>query len=414
MDKRYKIGIFIDTYFPMVDGVTVGVNSIVKILNKSADVTVFTAAPKDGVYDDSALEYRVVRCKSAKIPFVKIDYAMPVPKLDKRFKKELEASELDLVHIRSPFGVGKAGIRYAKRHGIPAVMTLHSQYRQDFYKNTRSRLLTAFLMSGVRRVFKKCGECWSVNEASKEILYDYGAKAEPVVMENGTDMLPVADAQGAKDRINALCGIDSSKKVLLYTGRIIALKNIFFIADALKVLKERGQDFKMIFIGEGADKEALKKKLDGDGLSENVYFAGLVYDRSLIADYNARADLFLFPSFYDTDGVVKKEAACQRTPIVCVEGSLVAKTVVKDRNAYIAPNDPAAYADEIMKALADTGKYETVAENAYREVYVTWAQTAQKTLERYKNLIENPRRKFGIAGADKKVWKRKQTKPQPR
>jgi glycosyltransferase involved in cell wall biosynthesis len=396
MDKKIKIGIFIDTFYPMVDGVIVGINSIAKLLNQSVDVTVFTAAPRTGDYDDSGLGYKVVRCHSTKIPLVSIDYDLPTPKNDKVFLKALEESELDLVHIRSPFGVGKAGLRYARKHKIPSVITLHSQYKKDFNVHSASvfgglfkKLITALLMRDIMRVFNGCDECWSVNEASKQVLYEYGINKEPVAMENGTNMLPVADRERAVADINKYCGIDPMQKVLLYVGRIVAVKNVFFIAEVLKALKERGQDFKMIFVGEGVDKEGLKSKLIADGLGDNVYFTGLVRDRDLLADFYVRADLVLFPSFYDTDGVVKKEAAGQKTPIICTEGSIVADTVVKNQNAYTAPDDPEAYAEEIIKVFNNPEKHEIISENARKEIYVTWEQTAQRTIERYGKLIES-------------------------
>jgi glycosyltransferase involved in cell wall biosynthesis len=239
------------------------------------------------------------------------------------------------------------------------------------------------------RVFNACDESWTVNDACAEVLRGYGIKKEPMTMENGTDMKPVPDSVAAKAAINALCGIDETRKVLLFTGRLVALKNIFFIADALKELKARGQEFTMIFVGDGADKNALQAKFEEEGLSGSVYFAGKVYDRQKLAEFYARADLFVFPSFYDTDGVVKREAASQYTPTIFSDGSIVAKSVTKDHNAFVASHDAAAYAEEIIRAFNDGKTYNNIAENAHKELYIPWEATAKKTFERYKFLIES-------------------------
>jgi len=249
-------------------------------------------------------------------------------------------------------------------------------------------MLTPVALKYIMRVFNACGECWAVNEACKEIICGYGLKKEPLTMENGTDMKPVPNPAAAKANINALCGIDGTRKVLLFTGRVVALKNIFFIADVLKELKNRGQEFFMIFVGDGADKDALYAKFEAEGLSDSVYFAGKVYDRLKLAEFYARADLFVFPSFYDTDGVVKREAASQDTPTICSAGSIVAKTVAKGHNAYVAAHGVNAYADEIIGALTDGETYQRIAENAHKEIYIPWEATAQKTFDRYKYLIE--------------------------
>jgi len=387
--KKYKIGIFVDSYYPIIDGVIVGVNSIAKILDKYVDLTIFTAAPHSRPYDDSVHVYKVVRCKSRKVPLIKkLDYDWPRPKKDKDFKKILNESELDLVHIRSPFGVGKMGLKYAKKHKIPTVITLHSQYKQDFYKASRSKLITAILMRNIMKVFNACDECWSVSESSRAVFIDYGIKKDPITMENGTDMLPVEDVEKARNEINDTYGIEVSEKVLLYVGRLVKVKNIFFIADVLKELKDMGYKFKMIFVGDGADRIKLQEKLEKLGVQNSCIFAGLIKDRSQLAKFYVRADLFLFPSFYDTDGVVKKEAACQRTPIICTEGSIVAKSVVNDHNAYTAPDNAKDYADKIVSIFADEEKHISVCGNAHSELYITWEKTAQKTLDRYKELIE--------------------------
>ena len=75
-------------------------------LVKYANVIVF--APKyRKKYDDSKLPYQVIRCNSFEPAF--FDYLLPVPKLDMKFYKKLNSCNLDIVHIHSPFTLGKVG-----------------------------------------------------------------------------------------------------------------------------------------------------------------------------------------------------------------------------------------------------------------------------------------------------------------
>ena len=127
--KKLTIGIFNDSFFPMTDGVIMVIDNYARRLSKYANVVVFVPEYKEA-YDDSRFNYKVVRCKSIKTPLYV--YAVPTPGLDKGFKEELEKANLDIVHIHSPFTVGKMGIEYAKKHDIPIVATMHSQFRQDF------------------------------------------------------------------------------------------------------------------------------------------------------------------------------------------------------------------------------------------------------------------------------------------
>ena len=110
MKNKITIGLFIDTFFPMVDGVCMVVDNYAKRLTKYANVIVFCPECAGEKYDDSKLPYKVVRCKSLKLHI--IDYSLPIPKLDRKFKKEFSKYKLDIVHIHSPFMLGKLGIKY--------------------------------------------------------------------------------------------------------------------------------------------------------------------------------------------------------------------------------------------------------------------------------------------------------------
>lgn len=385
---KLRVGIFVDSFYPLIDGVTIGVNSIATILKDYVDLTIFTIAPHNNKFDDSTRPYKVIRCKSRKIPFLKIDYDWPRPSIDRGFLKKLQESNLDLVHVHSPFAVGRLGLKYAKKYKIPSVITLHSQYKQDFLYHTKSKFLAEIITRIIMRTFNNSTECWSLNDATTALLKEYGCKKTPFIMENGTAMVPVADKTQAIERVNNLHNINPNEKVLLFVGRMVELKNIFFIADVLKILKEKNFNYKMIFVGDGPDLANLKKKIELYGLNNFVIFCGRVSDRDLLAGYYTRSDLFLFPSFYDTDGVVKKEAACQGTPIICADKSIVSQTVVKDRNAFVAPLDPMLFANEIIEGLSNTEKYNSICLNAEKELYRTWEDTVRETYERYIYLLQ--------------------------
>ena len=134
--KKITIGIFIDTFFPMTDGVIMVVDNYARRLVKYARVIVFAPSIKGIKYDDSIFPYEVVRCRSLKVPF--LDYSLPIPKMDLSFYQKLKKYQLDIVHIHSPFTIGEAGVAYAKKHHIPVVGTMHSQYKQDFLRAVKN------------------------------------------------------------------------------------------------------------------------------------------------------------------------------------------------------------------------------------------------------------------------------------
>ena len=388
MKERLKIGLFIDTFFPMVDGVVMVVDNYAKRLSKFCDVTVFTIKPHGDC--DRKFDYKVVQCKSSKL--FNVDYEVPMPRFDSNFKKALKNSNLDIVHIHSPFGVGAMGVRYAKKHNIPVVATLHSQYKQDFYRSTKSKILTNIMIDNIINVFNKCDKCYAVNDRIAEIFYGYGANHMPLVQRNGTDMLPVENKEEAIKMVNEKYQIDDDTTVFLFVGRINALKNIFFILNALENLKHK--DFKMIYVGDGQDFDELKKRVSKSTIADKVILTGKIMDRQLLEAIYLRAKLFLFPSNYDASSLVQIEAASQGTPTVFIQGSATSATVTDNVNGFIARPTEEKFAEKIDEILDDEQLYKKVQEGAVRDLYVTWDDCVKEMYGKYLQAIEDKKLKL--------------------
>ena len=384
-DKKLKLGFFIDTFFPMVDGVVMVVDNYVRRLSKKYDVTVFTTKPRKKGFDDNTLPYKVVRCK--RIPIPTLDYDLPLPKLSGKFKKIIKNGEFDLIHIHSPFGVGKMGLQYAKKHNIPVVATLHSQFYKDFLKETHIKWLSKSMLKKVIKVFNKCDECWAVNANVAEIYYkEYGLKVYPKVHNNGTDFMPVNDFD-----LNALkqkYGILQDEKICLFVGRLTYLKNIHFIAESLKICKEKGLKFKMLFVGSGPDENKIKTLVNDLGLNNEVLFLGRITDREELSKIYAMSDLFLFPSLYDCSSLVQIEASSQKTPTLFLAESATACSVTDNVNGYLSENSTTAYATKIMEIFENNEALKQVSQNAFDDLYVSWDNAVIKAEKDYLNLIE--------------------------
>ena len=389
MDK-ITIGIFNDSFFPMMDGVCMVVDNYAKRLSKFANVIVFVPEYKGKYFDDSKLNYKVVRCKSKKVFF--LDYSLPTPNFDKKFKKELNSYKLDIIHIHSPFTLGKIGLKYAKKHNIPVIATMHSQFKQDFKRAVKLNSLATLLNKSLIKVFDKCDECWAVNSEVARIFYeDYKCKKMPRVMNNATGMEPIKNKKEAYELINQKYDIDNNFKVFLFVGRINNLKNVFFIVDSLKVLKEKNPSFKfkMLFVGSGQDEDELNKLIKKHNLTKEVIMCGKITDRELLSKYYTRADLFLFPSLYDASSIVQIEAASQGTPTLFLEGAATSATITNNINGFISENSKEKYADKIIEIMSNYNLYKKVCENAYKDLYISWDDKVEEVYNLYINLIKD-------------------------
>ncbi|MBQ9194728.1 MAG: glycosyltransferase [Bacteroidales bacterium] len=378
-----KVGLFIDTWYPMVDGVIKVVDNYARRLMKYCDVVVF--CPDSGT-SDKALPYPVEQCFS--FPFFNTDYAVPVSALDPVFDTKLFGSGIDLVHIHSPFTVGMAGLAFAKLHQLPVVATLHSQYRQDFEQNLHLRLSTSIAMDGIMKVFNACDECWAVNSGIKDLYEkEYGLTAPCKVRLNATDHVPVPDPVAAAREVNEKYGIPADATVFLFVGRINFIKNIDFTVSALAWAKELGlRNFRMLFAGRGQDEEKLAALVQELGLTQEVVMCGLT-DKPMLEKLYSRASLFLFPSLYDANSLVQIEAACQGTPTVFLEGARTAATVKPGINGYLSEASEDAYARTILDILADKEGYERVSAAARKELYLNWDDVVRDVYADYLRLL---------------------------
>ena len=377
-----KVGLFIDTWYPMVDGVIKVVDNYARRLTNYCDVVVF--CPDTGQVE-KALPYQVEQCSS--LPFLTNDYSVPLSALDPVFDARLIRSGIDLVHIHSPFTIGMAGLAYAKMNGLPVVATLHSQYRQDFEQNLHFKLSTSIAMDGIMRVFNACDECWAVNGGIKELYQrDYGLTAPCKVRLNATDHVPVPDPDAAAREVNARYGIPADATVFLFVGRINFIKNIDFTVRALARAKELGlSNFRMLFAGKGQDEEKLAALVQELGLTQEVVMCGLT-DKPMLEKLYSRASLFLFPSLYDANSLVQIEAACQGTPTVFLEGARTAATVTPGVNGYVSPATEEAYAHTLLDILADKDGYARVCAAAHRDLYLSWDDVVREVHADYLRL----------------------------
>jgi len=368
-----KVGLFIDTWYPMVDGVIKVVDNYARRLVKYCDVVVF--CPETRGFDkveDQLLPYQVVRCTS--LPLINYDYDIPAPALDPLFELQLIKSGIDIVHIHSPFAVGLAGVLYAKLHKLPVVATLHSQYKQDLEKPLKFKPALKVALDSLMRVFNACDECWAVNAGIKDLYEnEYGLTAPCKVRLNATDHRPVVDPAEAARTVNETYGIPADATVFLFVGRINFIKNIDFTIRALARAKELGlKNFRMLFVGKGQDEDKLAELVYDQGLSEEVVMCGLVSGREMLEKLYSRAKLFLFPSLYDANSLVQIEAACQGTPTVFLKGARTAATVTPGVNGYVSERDEDAYARMILDILADDEGYARISAAAQRELYLNW------------------------------------------
>ena len=394
MNKKITIWLFNDSFYPMIDGVVSVVHNYWIELSKYANVIVFAPLYIWKDYDDTKFPYKVVRCASLQIPF--FEYALPIPQLDISFRNKLEKYKLDIVHVHSPFTIWRIWLQYAQNYNIPCIATMHSQFKQDLQKEIKSEFLSNFINENlIVNFFELCDECRAVNSEVARIFHeDYNYKKKPRVMNNATEMQPVPDIKFARNFINKKYNIWDWEKVFLFVWRINTLKNILFIADSIKILKEKRPwlKFKMLYVWNWEDEWKLKRYVKKLGLNDNIILCWRCSDRQELAYYYARADLFLFPSLYDASSIVQIEAASQGTPWIFLKWAATAATITDNVNWFLSWNNPEEYANKIIEIIEDKELYNKVSQNAKKDLYVNRESNIKEVYDLYMKEILNKKK----------------------
>ncbi|MGB0175371.1 MAG: glycosyltransferase, partial [Acholeplasmataceae bacterium] len=165
-------------------------------------------------------------------------------------------------------------------------------------------------------------------------------------------------------------------------------KNISFIIDTLEKLKDFMPKFHMYFVGKGPDEDYFKSLIKSKKLTSFCTFTGPIYDRGKLSAMYEIADLFVFPSLYDTNSLVQLEAASQKTPTIFIKGSATAHHITHDINGYLVDANPTLFAEKIYHISSNIDLNKTIGEKAFETIYHPWEDSVNKVLEYYKKALE--------------------------
>lgn len=373
----------LDCYYPKFDGPTNVITNYGKSLKKVKNAEVDVYVPRFPKYKDDQ-PFKVVRVKSVRSAD---GYYQGMPGIDGKLKKTLKENKYDVIHIHSPFTMGRFFARYGKKHGIPTVFTFHTKFKEDFVRILHAKPLVGFMMRYIMTTINACDHVLTVSDGAAEVLRSYGYKKEITVIRNGTDLVYPANAAELAAQVEEKHALAGQKNVFLSVGRIVENKRLDLVLDALKIVKERGVDFCFLVVGDGSYKEKLENKAKDLALADRVIFTGKVMDRALLSGYYLRSDLFMFPSTFDTASLAPIEAAALKLPSLMTRGCSTAEIVTENRNGFLAGDTAESWADEICRIVTDENLLTQVKENCYREVYRTWDDVCGEIYDFYEKAI---------------------------
>lgn len=378
------VGLFNDSFPPVMDGVANAVKNYAYYINKKYGKA-YVITPSFPGYVDKE-DFEVIRYFSIPV-ILRPPYRFGVPFLDRKALNKILEIPFDIIHVHSPFSSGILGLYVARKKSIPIIASFHTKYYDDFKEATKSYFLAKIAVKIIVEFYNRVDEVWTVNNATANTLREYGFKRDIKIMPNGTDFMIIKDKEAYRKKINELYHISDEEIVFLFVGQMIKQKNVEMLLKALSILKSRDISFRAILIGSGKDETYFKELVLSLNLEDKVIFTGKILDRELLKAYYSRADLFLFPSLYDTSAIVIKEASAFSCPSLVIENSNVAEGIIDRYNGFLSENDPLSYAKKLQEILSDRELLRKVGEKAQETLYLSWEDVVDRVVDEYKSLI---------------------------
>ena len=382
--SRPSVGLFVDSFTPITDGVTLTVRSYAGWLGRMLGPTCVVTPAVPGHRDEEPFD--VVRFRSLPT-VVRPPYRLGLAGLDTGLRARLAARDFAIVHAHSPFSAGRLALRVARDRKVPIVATFHSKFRDDLCRVIPVR---CFVNDEVKRIvdfLHQVDQVWMPQASVVETLRDYGYKGPCQVVENGTDFLPPENVEPYRSWGGRQLRVLPDAKVGLFVGQLIREKNLEFLLSSLPAVLARVPGFHMVLAGEGYARRRLEKLCRRLGISHRVIFHGVVRDRQLLKAIYARADLFLLPSFYDNAPLVIREAAALSTPSVLLRGSTAAEVIKDDDNGFLADPSEQSFAARVAELLLDDEARLRAGRGAQRTLCRTWESVAAEVRARYLALL---------------------------
>ena len=382
---KYNVCLLNDSFPPLIDGVANAViNYANTIQSELGNATVVT--PSFPGYEDE-FEFPVVRYTSAdtlKVFGYRTGYPFGATMLE-----NLKESNFDIIHSHCPFASTVLGRTLREKSNAPLIMTYHTKFDEDIKRIIENPILVSQITKFVVLNIYSCDEVWTVSKGAGENLKSIGYEGKYIVMPNGVDFPKgKADDEGTAE-LKAAYELSDDIPTFLFVGRLFWYKGLKLIFDSLKRLSNKNIKYKFIIVGDGGDRADMEEYAQKLGIYNNCIFTGAINDREELRYYYTASNLFLFPSLYDTNGIVVREAAACGLPSVLIQGSCAAEDFTQYHNAILTRNNTEAFTSDLEFAINHLSELKQMGMNAMNEIYMSWEDSVKNAYNRYMIVHEN-------------------------
>ncbi|MCK7593731.1 glycosyltransferase [Pseudomarimonas salicorniae] len=346
-----------DVYFPRVNGVSTSIRTFADWLVRRGHEVALVApdyGPGSGQeVVDAAAGFRIIRVPARVIPFDPEDRFMRRRPVD-RLVAELGTEGWDAVHCHTPFRAHRLAVGLRRRHRLRVVESYHTyfeEYVAHYLPLAPAGLLRWFARYASRRLCAEVDHLIVPSRQMVSVLRRYGIDMPHSVLPTGIELSEFRSGDGAAFR--ARHGIPADAPVMVTVSRLAVEKNIGFLLEVARRVRERFPDLRFLIAGEGPDGPRLRRRASELGLDGCVHFFGNLERRTSLLDAYRAGDAFVFASPTETQGLVLIEAMALGVPIVSTAVMGTATVLEGAGSALVAEANVDDFSAKLATLLAD-------------------------------------------------------------
>ncbi len=379
-----NIAIFTNNYLPNPYGVSGSIESFRKQFEKRGHI-VYVFAPEVKNYIDE--NPRVFRYPSFDIKY-RIRFPLPVP-YGNKIEKIIKKLDIDVIHSQHPNLLGFSAKRWARKKRIPLVFTWHTLYNHyvNYVPLVPKKIAGKLAIKQAVRYANQTSKIIVPTPTVEKIIKKWGVRNNNIaVIPTGVNMELFQDAN--RKLIRDKYGIGENEILLLLVSRLTEEKNVLFLLSTVLRILNTNKKVKFLIVGDGYLKTEMKKNIADNNLLDQIFFAGLVAPKEM-KNYYASADIFVYSSKSETQGMIITEAMASGLPIVAVQATGVCDLVVNNESGFLVRENKKEFINAVNK-LIDSQKMRLTfgkkAKEISRQKY-TAEICANQMLKIYKELI---------------------------
>lgn len=338
-----------DVYFPRVNGVSTSIQTFRRDLATRGCESWLVAPQYPQPWAD---DERVHRQPARYLVFDPED-RMLKPRIALAACRSL-AQQVDVVHIHTPFVAHWLGLKVARERHVPVVETYHTFF-EEYLHHYMPLLPGAVARAFARTVSRlQCNAVDAVVAPSRQladVLTAYGVTRPIRTIPTGLHLEKFAGGDGAAFR--ARHGIAADRPVMLLVGRVAHEKNIGFLLEVLAAVRRDVPNVLFVIAGEGPALAGLRRDIAAADLTSHVLLVGYLDRRGPLLDCYRAADVFVFASRTETQGLVLLESLALGVPVVST-AVLGTKEVLHEADgAIVVEEDVTAFAAAVTRVLRE-------------------------------------------------------------